>query len=208
MPKWRRKPDERPGQILDAALDVFSEKGFRAATMQDVAEAAGITKGTIYLYFKSKRELFVAVLKEEVERVIDGLPEVDVQAAADLDGLARNWGGALLDTLMTPRVGKLAPLVLSEWNNLPEMERLYREEVLPKANLQLAALLEQGMAAGAVRRANPIIAARCLLGMFFVFVLTQEVLGAKEVTPMAKEDIVDTIVTIFFRGLLQEEAIQ
>ena len=63
MARWQRRPEERPRQILGAALDVFAEKGFARATMDEIAEAAGITKGTIYLYFKSKKDLLLEVIR-------------------------------------------------------------------------------------------------------------------------------------------------
>ena len=72
-PRWRRKPDERPDEILKAAFKVFSERGFAHATMDDVAEAAGITKGTIYLYFPGKEELFIEVVQRSLDRHRRGL---------------------------------------------------------------------------------------------------------------------------------------
>jgi AcrR family transcriptional regulator len=203
-PRWHRKPDERPQEILRAALDVFSDKGYRVATMQEVAEAAGITKGTIYLYFGSKKDLFIAVVRWQLERMFATLPEVTMDLGANLEEMARSAGGAVLDTLLAPDVAKFTPLVLAELNHLPDIRALYQEEVLPRADATLAVMLEHGMDTGALRKADPVIAARCLLGMFFAFVFTQEVFGAKAQTPMKKEDILETITTIFFRGLLEE----
>jgi len=65
-PKWRRRPEERPAQITSAALTVFARKGYVRATMDEIANAAGITKGTIYLYFSSKKDLLLAVVREQM----------------------------------------------------------------------------------------------------------------------------------------------
>src|SRR6266508_6790353 len=69
-PRWRRRKDARPEEIVAAALDVFVERGFAAATLYDVARRAGVTKGTIYLYFESKEALFKAVVRETIVPVI------------------------------------------------------------------------------------------------------------------------------------------
>ncbi|HIJ65883.1 MAG TPA: TetR/AcrR family transcriptional regulator [Candidatus Hydrogenedentes bacterium] len=202
-PKWRRRPKQRPKQVMDAALEVFSQKGFGAATMDEIAAEAGISKGTIYLYFPSKDELFLAMVRARLDEVLELLPQVPLDQALDLEGLAKHLGKELLDILMSPRFSKVFPLVMAEVNHLPGLKKLYQEEILPKVNIELADILEAGMALGFVKRAGPVIAARCLLGMFMVFSLTQEVFGAKEVTPMHSDEIVDTIVSIFFHGLMQ-----
>ena len=61
--RWRRRKEARPGEILEAALDCFAERGFAATRLEDVAARAGVTKGTVYLYFPSKEELFKAVVR-------------------------------------------------------------------------------------------------------------------------------------------------
>src|SRR5918911_963685 len=65
-PRWRRRPEERPQQILDAALTVFGERGLAGARLEDIARRAGVSKGTIYLYFPNKEELFVEMIREKV----------------------------------------------------------------------------------------------------------------------------------------------
>lgn len=207
-PKWRRLPDRRPEQIIRAALEVFSERGFRSATMEEVARAAGITKGTIYLYFSSKEDLFLAVVRAHLQQAFDLLPSITFQPGDDPEVVTRRVGKAFLDVLMTPDVAKVVSLVIAEVNHLPALEQLYKEEILPKANMQLASLIGLGAEMGLVRQVDPVIAARCLFGMFFVFVITQEIFGAKEVTPMETEAIVDTIVNIYFRGMLADGAMK
>lgn len=203
--KWKRLPDKRPGEIIRAALEVFSAKGYRAATMEEVAVAAGVTKGTIYLYFPSKRDLFIAMIRAQLQEVMDLLPAINYELGQDPEALTRTVGLAFLEVLMAGKVTKALPLVLGEFNHVPTLKELYFGEVLSKADLRVAELIRQGKDLGLVRDVDPDVAARCLLGAFFVIVLTQEVLKAKEITPMRPEDIVDTIATIYFRGLLKTE---
>src|SRR2546430_11962234 len=77
QPRWRRRKDDRPAEILSAALDCFAERGFAATRLDDIAARAGVSKGTLYLYFPGKEELFKALVREEL------LPNVErLEAAA------------------------------------------------------------------------------------------------------------------------------
>src|SRR5450631_587293 len=64
--RWRRRKDARPGEIVAASLACFAERGFAATRLEDVARRAGVTKGTLYLYFPNKEELFKAVVRQAV----------------------------------------------------------------------------------------------------------------------------------------------
>ncbi len=202
MAKWRRCPEERPAQILEAALDVFARRGFAEATMDDIAGEAGITKGTIYLYFEGKRELLLAVVRAQLGRFMALLPRMHALITGDIEENARQLGGDFLGALMEPEVTKTIQVILAELQHLPEVKRLYQEEALPQANVQVAGFLKAHMDVGTFRQLDPTIATRCLFGMFMIFVLTQEILGASRITPMSQEAIVDTVTGIFFHGIM------
>src|SRR5580765_6630918 len=78
-PRWRRLPEERPGQILAAALEVFGERGLAAARLDDIARRAGVSKGTIYLYFPNKEELF----REMIRHIVVGQLEAAERAVSE-----------------------------------------------------------------------------------------------------------------------------
>src|SRR5213595_3798923 len=69
-PRWRRRKDARPEEIITAALEVFADRGFAATKLEDVASRAGVTKGTIYLYFENKEALFKALIRQTIVQVI------------------------------------------------------------------------------------------------------------------------------------------
>ena len=64
--RWTRRKQARPAEILDAALKVFAEKGYAGARMDDIARRAGVTKGTIYLYFENKEAVFKSLVRESI----------------------------------------------------------------------------------------------------------------------------------------------
>src|SRR5215471_18139603 len=87
-PKWRRRKDARPGEIVDAALEVFAEKGFAAAKLDDIARRAGISKATLYLYFETKEEIFRAVARAAVASFLETLESAAEASAAPFAELA------------------------------------------------------------------------------------------------------------------------
>jgi AcrR family transcriptional regulator len=81
QPKWQRRADDRPREICAAALEVFAEKGFAAAKLAEIARRAGVSKGTLYLYFKDKEELFRAVVRDAIAPNVQAI----TSAASSLD---------------------------------------------------------------------------------------------------------------------------
>jgi AcrR family transcriptional regulator len=202
--RWTRKPDERPREILEAAFNVFADKGLRAATMQEIAEAASITKGTIYLYFESKEALFVETVRAQFEEIEALFPAIALEPDTDPEQLMRVLGRAFLDVVMTPKVARTIPLVIAEYNRLPVLKELYLTELIDRLDGPVAAYIAVARQAGVLRDIDPQIAARLVLGSFLIFVLTQEVLCAKERTPMERDAIADTVATVLFRGLMKD----
>ncbi|WP_454017944.1 TetR/AcrR family transcriptional regulator [Azospirillum sp. Marseille-Q6669] len=151
VPRWRRRKEARPREIVDAALTVFGERGFAAARLEDVAAQAGVSKGTLYLYFPNKEELFKAVVREAI------LPNLDM--AERLLAGAQGPSFAVLETLLTlfatrilkSRAGAIPKLVIAEAGNFPDLARFYYDEVIRRAFALLTAVLERGVARGEFR---------------------------------------------------------
>jgi AcrR family transcriptional regulator len=163
-PRWRRLPEERPRQIIDAALAVFGERGLASARLDDIARRAGLSKGTIYLYFPNKEELFREVIRQTViatiergERLLSsGTPTEQLVAA-----MRGYWS-----FLRSPAFGTLFRLVIGELQNFPDLARFYADEVIARGLRFITTVLEHGMDAGEFRRMDPAVAARMLISMF------------------------------------------
>jgi AcrR family transcriptional regulator len=149
--RWQRKKDVRPGEILDAALTQFVEKGFRATKLEDIARAAGVTKGTPYLYFANKEEIFKAVVRETQVANLSKLQALSEQ----YDGSARELLCAFVEQWWqevgaTPS-GGLCKLIMAETANFPELAQFYFNEVILPARQMVAQVLERGIARGEFR---------------------------------------------------------
>lgn len=148
--RWRRRRDARPGEILDAAMDLFVEKGFAAARMEEIAQRAGVTKGTVYLYYESKDALFRAVVQEMVlptlaegERIV---AEWTGTTRALLGETIRRWWAAV----QQPRFACLK-LITGESSNFPELARYYVDQVVHRGRRLFESVLVRGMEAGEFR---------------------------------------------------------
>lgn len=148
--RWRRRKEARPGEIVEAALACFAERGFAATRLDDIAARAGVTKGTLYLYFQSKDDLFKAVVREAL---IPNLERFEALAAATrtpfvvLEQLIFAW-----ETLITEKpAGALPKLVIAEAGNFPELARFYLDEVIDRGRKLVGSLLAQAVEQGEVR---------------------------------------------------------
>jgi AcrR family transcriptional regulator len=187
---------------LEAAFRVFGTRGLHQATLDDVAREAGITKGTIYLYFPGKAALFSAMLKARVNAV---MPEVSAprdghRAPTTRSRLVR-IGRQLYTFFRSPAYLAMYRTIVSEAGDFPEAAALlYREGILP-ANRRLAEVIRQGIAGGEFRPVDPLVTARAYAGMFQVFAVSQELLGGKHIFPLSEAKVVRTLTDIFFNGL-------
>jgi AcrR family transcriptional regulator len=138
---------DRRQAILDAALDVFSERGFAQARLDEVAARAGIAKGTIYLHFADKEALFRALVTVAAGPVLDRLEQIaaqDLPIAVVLDGLFRMFQAEVLGT----RRKEIIRLVLTEGARFPEIAAHYHREVIGRGLPAMRQMLERAASRG------------------------------------------------------------
>ena len=166
QPRWRRLPEERPAQILDAALDVFAERGLGAARLEDIAKRAGLSKGTIYLYFPNKEALFREVIRQTVVSQIEkgerDFKHAKTTATASLERhMRRHW-----EFIRSPKFAPIFRLIHAELSQHPDLARFYSDEVVIRAHRLLASIIRRGIDKGEFREVDPLVAARMLSAPF------------------------------------------
>jgi AcrR family transcriptional regulator len=164
-PRWRRLPEERPKQILDAALAVFAERGLAAARLDDIAKLAGVSKGTIYLYFANKEELFRGVVRSTVIAFIER-GEAYFEAERDPQRALEMWMEGHWSWIRSATFPAMHRLVASELRDFPNLHAFYATEVVGRAQRLVCDILERGMEVGVFRRMDPLVAARMLSALF------------------------------------------
>lgn len=163
-PRWRRLPEERPNQILHAALEVFGEFGLARARLEDIAKRAGVSKGTIYLYFPNKEELFREMVRSTVvEAIAEGEKLPDSPSARDQ--LVAYMRGYWL-FVRSPAYAVIYRVAVSELHNFPDLVQFYNAEVVSRVNRAIARIVKRGTDAGEFRQIEPTVAARMLTSLF------------------------------------------
>lgn len=147
-PRWRRRKDARPAELLDAALDVFIEKGFAAARTEDIARAAGVTKGTVYLYFPSKQAIFEAVVRRTAFERLDRVQALFADHQGPVAPMLRQVIEELGTQVATTNLAAIAKLVIAEAGNFPDIARFYRNEVIARAEILFGRIYKMGIDAG------------------------------------------------------------
>lgn len=146
-----RRKEARPGELLAAALDLFVEKGFAATRVEEVAQRAGVSKGTLFLYFPSKEELFKAVVRENISgRFAEWNDEFDRFEGSTQDMLRYclfNWWERIGST----KASGIPKLIMSEAQNFPELASFYQHEVMQPGHTLIERMLKRGVARGEFR---------------------------------------------------------
>jgi AcrR family transcriptional regulator len=203
-PRWSRRPDARPEEILEAALDTFRHCGFARARLEEVAKRAGVSKGTVYLYFDSKEALFR-------EAVTARLSSVFVAQ----DALIRDFQGSSRDLLIelirhiwsvirTSEMCDISRLVLAEIGAFPELARFWLDEVVFRTRAQVAAVLERGVAGGEFRRGRHDFAVRAIPALIVKTAEFQRVFGPHDPESLSDEEVVEGICDFILRGVLAQ----
>jgi len=199
--RWQRRKDARIPEILDAALACFAEKGFAGTRMDDVAARAGITKGTIYLYFDSKQALFKALARQSIGAQLESvLAHVQAFQGASADLLRFVLGtighfAATSDRVILPR------LLLAEAGNFPELAEFWRREIIDRGLGIFETIISRGVARGEFRDVVPGHAARLCVAPMLVLILWRTTFAQFDTAPYDYQGLVDTHLATLLHGL-------
>jgi len=200
-PKFRRRAEARPDEVLDAALDLFIENGFAATRVEDIAKRARLSKGAVYLYFPSKE----AIIEGLVRRAIVPI------ATNALENLAQMPGDPRIAISMTLRmlVGRLnetrtlaiPKLIMGEIGKFPQLAQMYRREVLDRVMPVAVKLLRRGMDEGYLRPLDPELTVRSIIGPIMLHILMAEIFGIVPAGGLAFDRFMENHLAILFDGL-------
>ena len=203
-PRWRRRKDARPSEIVDAALAAFAERGYAATRLEDVAERAGIGKGTLYLYFPSKEELFKAVVRQHLlpnlaaaERRLEAADGPTAPLLAEIvAGLVAAAAGPM---------GAIPKLIIGEAANFPDLARFYADEVVARGFGVFQRLIARGVASGEFRPVDPATAAPLLAAPILLTALWKNALEPHAATRMDEAALALGAVDLLLHGLRRAE---
>jgi len=192
-------PDEhcaKRRQILTGARAMFLEHGFDGASMGEIAKAAGVSKGTLYVYFADKHSLFVAIVEAEIHD--QGWGSFDFSADTDVERQLRGFGQAYIQTLCKPRSSSAIRTVMAIAERMPEVGRSYYERVIAQTVRRLAEALKRQVEAGVLKIDDCEFAASqfmmsCQASLFLPFVFQ----ATPQPTPERIAAVVDSATRMF-----------
>ena len=203
-PRWRRRKDARPGEIVAAALAVFAEKGFAAARLDDIAARAGVSKGALYLYFETKQDLFAAVVRDAVSPNLAAVEALASATDMPFVQVARLLLGRAAEMMIASPVGPVAKMVIAESRNFPDLARVWHDEVVARMLGVLTGLIERAQAKGEVRPGEPRYHALSLIGPILMGLLWREVLEPAGARPIDLRALAQQHIETVLGGLLVE----
>jgi len=177
-PRRERRKEARPGELLDAALDLFVEKGFAATRAEEVATRAGVSKGTLFLYFPSKDELFKAVVRENISgRFTEFNAELAAFEGSSSD-LLRYAMTSWWDRVGATKASGITKLMMSEARNFPELAAFYEREVIGPGHQLIGRILQRGMDSGEFRPMDAQYAVYSVMAPMIFLMMWKHSMGA------------------------------
>lgn len=200
--KRERRKEARPGELLDAALDLFVEKGFAATRAEEVAARAGVSKGTLFLYFPSKEELFKAVVRENIAgRFGEWNKEFEAFEGSTAD-MVRFFMHAWWERIGATRASGITKLIISEARNFPDLAAFYQQDVIRPGTELIRRILQRGMDRGEFRQMDLDYAVFNIVAPMIFLIMMKHSLGAcvPQDYPLDPERYVNSQLETLLRG--------
>lgn len=200
-PRGRPRKLAGPEELLAAALRVFSERGFAASRLDDVAREAGVSKAALYLYFESKQAIFEALVRSAV------VPNVE-----RLEAMVAGWRGSAADLLRTlvqaiarividGEVAAFPKLIIAEASNFPDLAKLYKNAVIERALGVIASIVRRGIEQGEFRPTDPDLAARLVIAPLLLSAIWKTCFARHDRKRFDPAPLLKLHVDILVRGL-------
>jgi AcrR family transcriptional regulator len=197
----KRRPDARPAEIIAAALELFSERGFSATRLEDVATRAGLSKAAIYLYFDDKTALLKAVVEATVGAKVQQIRAAAAQPQGPVAPLLRHLLTTVATAMQTTRLPDVIKLVISESRAHPEIGRYYLENVINQAMPVAETLIRRGIATGEFRAVDAGLAVKSLIAPMLLAAIWRSVFEPIGATPLDVEALAAQHAELIIRGL-------
>ncbi len=200
-PRWERRKDARPQELLAAALDLFVERGYAGTRLDDVASLAGVSKGTLYLYFENKEELFKAVVRENIVTALvdaeDLIAGYEGHSSELLRMLVLNWWNRIGQT----KLSGISKLMMAESSNFPDVARFYHDEVVSRGEALLVSVVHRGIARDEFRDVDADQAKLVLIAPVLMLMLWKHSFTGCRSEPIDPQAYLECLLDLLTRGL-------
>ncbi len=204
QPKFKRRKADRPDEIVAAALEVFAEKGFAAARLEDIAARAGVSKGAIYLYFATKQDIFRAVVEQGIAPNLDMVRASLAAPTGNFADLLRGLVKTLSSVVAATSVGGIVKMVIGESRNFPELAQAWHDKLVHPALDAMTGAIAAAQVRGELRPGDPRLHAISLISPMLVGVIWRETFTPVGADPIDIPALAQQHVDLWLRGVLIE----
>jgi AcrR family transcriptional regulator len=205
-PRWTRRKDARPNELLAAALELFVERGYAATRLDDVAAKAGVSKGTLYLYFTNKEELFKAVVQENIVPLLAEAEQIIDNYSGHSSDLFREFILAWWDRIGATSLSGITKLMLAEAGNFPEVVKFYHDEVISRSNILIIRMLERGIARGEFRPLDTRQVKQVVVAPVLMLMLWKHSFAICNIEAIDPRAYLETTIDLLCNGMLARPA--
>jgi AcrR family transcriptional regulator len=201
----RRRKEARPAEIAAAALEVFAEKGFAATRLEEIAKRAGVSKGTVYLYFDNKEALFKAAVEATMRPALEAAEALAGDTERPAPVLLREFIVGWWQMVGSTPLGAVPKLLVAEAGNFPDIARWFHDTNISRAHRAMTRIIEQGIAAGDFRPVPAELAARIVFSPLFAFLVWRKSFAGFMADLPGPEEFLAGAVDILTHGLAVSE---
>lgn len=202
--RWRRRKAARPSELTAAALELFVEKGYAATRLEEIAARAGVSKGTLYLYFASKEELFKAVVREGLLPLLAAGEELLARGPGPASELFRAIVLRWWEMVGEGPIGGIPKLIFAEARNFPEIARFYAEEVIERGKRLFVAVFRRGIETGEFRPFDPEVLVHLVIAPLIMRVIWKHSLDCCGIGGVPLEAYLREYLELTLRGLRRD----
>lgn len=199
--RWTRRKEARPAELISAALDLFVERGFAATRLEDVAARAGVSKGTLYLYFPSKEDLFKAVVRGGIVPAIERAEKQFEDHRGGAGELIRQLVNGWWTSVGNTRLGGIPKLMIAESGNFPELAQFYHDEVISRGHRLVAAAVQRGIDTGEFQPVDVNYAMRLVIAPLWLLTVWRFSFGQCDNQQLDPVAYLDLHLDLILRGL-------
>ena len=197
----RRRKAERPQEILEAAFTEFSRNGYATTTLERIAERAGVTKGTIYVYFENKEHLFISMVREFTKGAHDAVQEMfETHEGSTADLLRTQFSFIYQHLVADPRRREVVRMLIAEAPRFPELADRYHEEILRPCLEMLRQAIQRGVDRGEIRNSSIIESPQVVIAPIALVDLWMMLFGDRQ--PLDLKAYFDAHLDLVLNGLL------
>ena len=203
--KWQRRKDQRPLEILFAALNLFVSKGFASTRIEDIAKQANVSKGTVYLYFSSKEDLFKKMVHEvmvpKINEVEEYISSYQGSQSELLQQVIRHWWKTIKESGL---IG-VPKLIIAEADKFPDLTRFYMKEVIHRIQSILMNILDKGQKKKEFKAMDTVLTTRVIMSSLVYFSMWDISLKKYDKKNLNVDDLIEQQILLLLTGIKNEK---